>query len=52
MADAIRLPLELFYEREARHPNKRYMVQPLGHCNDGDCDALPRRKAFHKAAST
>ncbi|WAJ35553.1 AMP-binding protein [Pseudomonas sp. GOM7] len=29
MADAIRLPLELFYEREARHPNKRYMVQPL-----------------------
>lgn len=30
MADAIRLPLELFYEREARHPNKRYMVQPLG----------------------
>ncbi|ALN19449.1 AMP-binding protein [Ectopseudomonas mendocina] len=30
MADAIRLPLELFYERETRHPNKRYMVQPLG----------------------
>jgi len=30
VADAIRLPLELFYEREARHPNKRYMVQPLG----------------------
>ncbi|WP_457790503.1 AMP-binding protein [Pseudomonas sp. PL-6] len=30
MADAIRLPLELFYEREAKHPNKRYMVQPLG----------------------
>lgn len=30
MADAIRLPLELFYEREARLPNKRYMVQPLG----------------------
>lgn len=29
MADAIRLPLELFYEREAKHPNKRYMVQPL-----------------------
>ncbi|SEE07788.1 AMP-binding protein [Pseudomonas anguilliseptica] len=29
MADAIRLPLEVFYEREARHPNKRYMVQPL-----------------------
>ena len=30
MADAIRLPLDLFYEREKRHPNKRYMVQPLG----------------------
>ncbi|WP_339906086.1 AMP-binding protein, partial [Pseudomonas guineae] len=29
MTDAIRLPLEMFYEREARHPNKRYMVQPL-----------------------
>lgn len=29
MAEAIRLPLELFYEREARHPNNRYMVQPL-----------------------
>ncbi|MDM8349886.1 AMP-binding protein [Pseudomonas sp. sp1636] len=29
MADAIRLPLAVFYQREARHPNKRYMVQPL-----------------------
>lgn len=29
MVDAIRLPLEVFYQREARHPNKRYMVQPL-----------------------
>ena len=29
MAEAIRLPLELFYERETRHPNKLYMVQPL-----------------------
>ncbi|MDP3816715.1 AMP-binding protein [Pseudomonas sp.] len=29
MADANRLPLEVFYQREARHPNKRYMVQPL-----------------------
>ena len=28
MADAIRLPLEVFYEREARHPHKRYLVQP------------------------
>ncbi|UVE19276.1 AMP-binding protein [Pseudomonas sp. LS44] len=30
MANAVRLPLEVFYEREARHPNKRYLVQPLG----------------------
>ncbi len=29
MAEAIRLPLEMFYQHEARHPNKRYMVQPL-----------------------
>jgi len=29
MSDAIRLPLDVFYEREARHPHKRYMVQPL-----------------------
>jgi long-subunit acyl-CoA synthetase (AMP-forming) len=29
VADAIRLPLQMFYQREARHPNKRYMVQPL-----------------------
>ncbi|MNF43499.1 Long-chain-fatty-acid--CoA ligase FadD15 [compost metagenome] len=30
MADAVRLPLEMFFERETRHPNKRYLVQPLG----------------------
>ncbi|AYC33375.1 AMP-binding protein [Pseudomonas cavernae] len=30
MANAVRLPLEVFYEREARHPHTRYMVQPLG----------------------
>lgn len=29
MADAIRLPLDVFYEREARHPNKTYLVQPM-----------------------
>ncbi|MDB6145698.1 MAG: putative Acyl-CoA synthetase, partial [Pseudomonas sp.] len=29
MSGAIRLPLQVFYEREARHPHKRYMVQPL-----------------------
>ncbi|MDH4581821.1 AMP-binding protein [Pseudomonas sp. BN415] len=30
MADAVRLPLEMFFEREARHPNTCYLVQPLG----------------------
>ena len=29
MVDTTRMPLELFYEREAKHPNKLYMVQPL-----------------------
>ena len=29
MVDAIRLPLEVFYQREARHPHKNYLVQPL-----------------------
>lgn len=29
MADAMRLPLDVFYEREARHPDKLYLVQPL-----------------------
>ena len=28
MTHAVRLPLEAFYEREARHPNKLYLVQP------------------------
>ena len=27
---AYQMPLEIFYEREARHPNKLYMVQPQG----------------------
>lgn len=26
---AVRLPLDAFFHREARHPNKRYMLQPL-----------------------
>jgi long-subunit acyl-CoA synthetase (AMP-forming) len=29
VADAISLPLEVFYQREARHPHKIFMVQPL-----------------------
>ncbi len=30
MASAVRLPLEVFFERESRHPNKTYLIQPLG----------------------
>ena len=34
---AYQLPLDVFYEREARHPNKRYMVQPQA---DGQIEEL------------
>lgn len=30
MVTAVRLPLDLFYQRETSHPNKPYLVQPLG----------------------
>ncbi|MBD9483972.1 AMP-binding protein [Pseudomonas sp. PDM14] len=30
MASAVLSPLDVFFEREARHPRKRYLVQPLG----------------------
>ena len=30
MSAAFRLPLDVFYEREARHPRQRFLVQPLG----------------------
>jgi len=30
VTNAFRLPLEVFYQRETRHPHKRYLVQPLG----------------------
>ncbi|MCJ1888459.1 AMP-binding protein [Pseudomonas sp. LA21] len=30
MVKAVRLPLDLFYQRETSHPNKPYLVQPLG----------------------
>lgn len=30
MASAVRLPLEVFFERESRHPNKTYLIQPQG----------------------
>jgi len=34
---AVRLPLDLFYQREKSHPNKRYLVQPL---SGGDVQTL------------
>lgn len=37
MVTAIRLPLDLFYQRETSHPNKRYLVQPLG---EGEVETL------------
>jgi len=30
MSAAFRLPLQVFYEREARHPRQRFLVQPIG----------------------
>ncbi|WP_132457401.1 AMP-binding protein [Pseudomonas aeruginosa] len=30
MVTANRLPLEVFFEREKRHPQRRYLVQPIG----------------------
>ncbi|WP_259754032.1 AMP-binding protein [Pseudomonas sp. GCEP-101] len=37
MVKAVRLPLDLFYQREKSHPNKRYLVQPL---TGGDVQTL------------
>jgi long-chain acyl-CoA synthetase len=30
MPVAFRLPLQVFFEREARHPRKPFLVQPVG----------------------
>ena len=30
MASAVRLPLEVFFERESRHPNRTFLIQPVG----------------------
>ncbi|PTT28963.1 AMP-binding protein [Pseudomonas sp. HMWF021] len=30
MSAAFRLPLDVFYEREARHPRQHFLVQPIG----------------------
>ena len=37
MLTAYQMPLEIFYEREARHPNKRFMIQPQA---DGQLEEL------------
>ncbi|WP_339490594.1 AMP-binding protein [Pseudomonas sp. EL_65y_Pfl2_R95] len=46
MADAIRLPLDAFYHREALHPDKRYLVQPLP---DGSIESLSWAEAGEQA---
>ena len=38
MPVAVRLPLQLFFEREARHPRQAYLVQPVG---GGEVQTLP-----------
>ena len=30
MPVAFRLPLQVFFEREARHPRQTFLVQPVG----------------------
>jgi len=42
MSVASRLPLDAFYEREARHPRQRFLVQPMGRRPGRDAD-LGRR---------
>ncbi|NWA09907.1 AMP-binding protein [Pseudomonas gingeri] len=46
MSAAFRLPLEVFYEREARHPRQAYLVQPLG---GGEVQTLSWSEVGHQA---
>ncbi|NWE25258.1 AMP-binding protein [Pseudomonas gingeri] len=46
MSAAFRLPLEVFYEREARHPRQPYLVQPLG---GGEVQTLSWSEVGHQA---
>ncbi|MDR9750412.1 AMP-binding protein [Pseudomonas sp. SZMC_28357] len=46
MSAVIRLPLEVFYEREARHPRQRFMVQPSG---GGQVETLSWADVGHQA---
>ena len=46
MSRTFRLPLEVFYEREARHPRQRFLVQPLG---GGQVETLSWSDVGHQA---
>jgi len=46
MSAAFRLPLEVFYEREARHPRQRFLVQPTG---GGQVEELDWSQVAHQA---
>jgi long-subunit acyl-CoA synthetase (AMP-forming) len=46
MSAAFRLPLDVFYEREARHPRQRFLVQPLG---AGQVETLSWADVGHQA---
>ncbi|MCU1747922.1 AMP-binding protein [Pseudomonas sp. 6D_7.1_Bac1] len=46
MSAAFRLPLQVFYEREARHPRQRFLVQPIG---GGQVETLTWADVGHQA---
>jgi long-chain acyl-CoA synthetase len=46
MSAAFRLPLDVFYEREARHPRQRFLVQPVG---GGQVETLSWADVGHQA---
>ncbi|MGE8188430.1 AMP-binding protein [Pseudomonas sp. NPDC086278] len=46
MSAAFRLPLDVFYEREARHPRQRFLVQPVG---GGQVETLTWEDVGHQA---
>jgi long-subunit acyl-CoA synthetase (AMP-forming) len=46
MPAAVRLPLDVFYEREARHPRQRFLVQPTG---GGHVETLTWADVGHQA---
>ncbi|WP_330564363.1 AMP-binding protein [Pseudomonas yamanorum] len=46
MSVAFRLPLQVFFEREARHPRQRFLVQPI---KGGEVQTLTWAEAGHQA---